>query len=132
YTLNAADQLVSQGSLLVTESYRYNQVGQQTAVLNALGEATTIEQYDLAGNLVVLTQNGVTTKYAYDAQGRQVALKDANGNLATWTYDADGRLASSTDNDGTVTTYIYDRNGALTQQTNTRGQNLQYTYDGAG
>ena len=62
----------------------------------------------------VVAENGAgswqrpVNQWYYDALGRLVGTRDANGNLRTMAYDAVGRNVSSTDALGNVTRFAYD------------------------
>lgn len=47
-------------------------------------------------------------QWYYDALGRLIGTRDANGNLRTTSYDAVGRQMATTDGLGAVTRYAYD------------------------
>ncbi|MBW8311224.1 MAG: putative Ig domain-containing protein [Rhizobium sp.] len=48
------------------------------------------------------------TEWVYDALGRLIASRDANGYIDSFAYDASGKRVSSTDSMGAVTRYAYD------------------------
>ncbi|MBQ7206277.1 MAG: AIDA repeat-containing protein [Lentisphaeria bacterium] len=87
--------------------------------------------YDAAGNRVFYasTQNGETTSYLYDADGRLLSLTDADG-TTSYTYDAAGNKATETAPDGSK--YVYDADGNMTSVTAADGSVTSYTYDAHG
>lgn len=68
----------------------------------------------------------------YDAHGRVVATKDANGNVDRYTYDHAGRLVSSTDALGKVTRFAYDIFDNERFRQDPRGYLTGKRYDRAG
>jgi len=109
----------------------YDSLGNKRKVVNGAGEITTY-QYDLKGNVVLVSGPGQWHSSAYDALGKQVGDLDGAGGLSTWSYDAFGQLRQHRDLGGADYTFTYDFSRQLLQQTNSRGQNLAYVYDGAG
>lgn len=71
-------------------------------------------------------------RFLYDAPGRQIGMRDANGRTATWAYDDFGLLLAHTDIGGAAYTYRYDVPRQLVEQANSRGQQILYGYDAAG
>ncbi len=114
FSYNAQGQLIHKdGPRLdvndVTD-YRYDDAGQLTQIINALGHETRLSDYD--------------------AHGRPGTLMDANGRITQLNYDARGRLVQSRSGDET-TTYDYDSNGNLRQVSDANGATLNYDYDQA-
>ena len=116
----------------------------QTTAVNALGQVTSLTQYNANPTLNVpsntttgtfyLTSNTGTpsaTTYSYDAMGNQV--QEAFGG-ATWkqAYNLLGRQTSATDATGGTTTLSYDPAGHLTQSQDPAGNFLSWTYDEGG
>ncbi|MDD5336393.1 MAG: hypothetical protein PHS32_21855 [Rhodoferax sp.] len=98
-----------------TTSYRYNANNQVVMQI----------QPDASGN----AGTGPVTNIYYDALGRQIALRDANGHLNTQTYDQNGLLIRENHADGGVVTYSYDAFGQKTSSTDAVGKVTQYNYD---
>lgn len=137
---DALDRVVSQ-----------TQNAQLGAPANADTNVTTGFAYDLAGNLLTLTDaNGNQTHYRYDDLNRLIEEKsaenqmsaydyDANGNLirltnprgfaTTWQYDGANRMIAMQDADAQVWGYAYDHNGNLLTQTDPLAVVTEYTYD---
>ena len=83
----------------------------------------------------VVAENGVRSwirpvnQWFYDAFGRLVATKDANGNVRANEYDAAGRLSKSKDAYGNATLYAYDAFGNQRMSQNPLGYLTFKTYD---
>ncbi len=75
---------------------------------------------------------GVTTTYAYDALGRQIAQTDGRGNTSQIVYDAQGRVAKTIDPLGNETTYAYDALGRQVAVTDPLGHTITTAYDAEG
>jgi len=70
--------------------------------------------------------------FAYDANGNQISVMDANGNTTTFTYDALGRRCQTTFADGTSATIGYDNVGRKISDTDQADLTTQYEYDALG
>ena len=68
----------------------------------------------------------------YDALGRLVATRDANGNLRTTEYDATGRMVASRDAYGNATRFAYDALGNQRATQNPLGYLAFKEYDRMG
>ena len=75
------------------------------------------------------THTGVTTTYAYDALGRQIAQTDGRGNTSQIVYDEQGRIAKTIDPLGHETAYAYDALGRQIAVTDPLGHTITTTYD---
>lgn len=73
-----------------------------------------------------------TTKYFTDALGRQIAERDANGNLNGKMIDAAGRITREMHADGGSVNYAYNSFGDRTQVTDAMGYVTKYTFDQQG
>ena len=89
--------------------YEYNSLNQLTREIRPLVKV-------VSETGAVTWQRPVVERY-YDALGRMVATRDANGNLKSSEYDATGRMVAARDANGNVTRYAYDAlgNQRLTQ-----------------
>lgn len=133
YVMSNGTTLAVTGTKTVTESVRYDELGNKLSSANGAGD-TVYFRYDLRGNVTGVRKPGMSTELrtAYDARGNKTFEADGNGNASTWAYDYFGRLVAHTDIGGAKYAYSYDNARQLLQQTNTRGQNLNYTYDATG
>lgn len=94
-------------------SYDYDRLNRLTSAIESGATSNSYGYgYDLAGNRIRATANGVTTSRTYNAANQ----------VDGWSYDATGNLL----NDGT-TTYGYD---ALSRLTSQGGASLTYNGDG--
>ena len=73
-----------------------------------------------------------TTRYGYDARGRQNAITDANGYTTNYSYDPAGRLTTITDAANGTTSYDYDTLGRRESITDAEGNVTFYTYNVMG
>jgi RHS repeat-associated protein len=109
------------GSDSVVRAYEYDRAGRLAAVRDD-GHLTSYE-YDLAGNLVAETSpGGSTVDTRYDERD---ALVERDG--VRYRYDAAGRLAAAGDVE-----FEYDRLGNLLTVTGGPGPEITYEVDGAG
>ena len=87
----------------------------KVSTINALGDEMQTA-YDAHGN--VIAESGATypVRYAYDSQGRRVAMNRSGDewDMTRWTYDpATGLCTSKIYEDGSVVTYEYTPDGLL-------------------
>ena len=95
--------------------YKYDRMNRPVST-NTDEEGETKYTYDAAGNILTMTTGvtdtdaGVTTRYQYsnDARNLLVKLTDPMGYTETYTYDGNGNVITKTDKNGTVTTNTYD------------------------
>ena len=114
-----------------TIDYTYNTMGRRIKV-----ESPTVS---LTGTDGVKYNDRPTEHYYYDAAGRLVASRDANGNLtkqellAGTGYDGTEALITKTiAADGGITTNLYDARGFLRKTTDQIGRVTEYGYDKLG
>jgi YD repeat-containing protein len=80
-------------------------------------EVTTHFAYDLRGNQVAVQQPmGEISRSVHTLQGKEIAAQDAKGSLATWAFDAFGRLTERQDIGGAYYSLHYDQAGQLCRQ----------------
>ncbi len=107
--------------------YTRDALGRITRKIDSVnGTGNTIDYgYDLNGQLISVTENGVVTQqYGYDPNGNRLSLITLNGTV-TGVYNAQDQLLSY----GTKA-YTYDELGSLKQVTDSAtGQITRYQYD---
>ena len=72
------------------------------------------------------------TRIDYDALGRQVALRDANGNTNRQVYDAAGQLVKELHADGGIVQNFYDAFGNKVKTVDAEDNIARFAYDAAG
>jgi RHS repeat-associated protein len=114
-------------------TYRYDENGNQVAMVDALGRET-LSVYDARNRLVETIQaDGSRQTMGYDADNNPNQETDGNGNLSSRkTYDARGRLIRERDAQGKETTYQYDVANQLVETKDAQGKVTQYKYDELG
>lgn len=101
--------------------YTWNSADQLTSVSGA-------QVFDAAKNAMVTP----ATTTGYDALGRQVASKDANGNLTRQVWDASGNLVRTLQADGGIESNRYDALGNRTWHRSAAGTTDEFAYDKLG
>jgi RHS repeat-associated protein len=88
---------------------------------------------------VTIASNGSATldwedgaQMRFDANGRPVALDDANGNRTTLSYDGQGRLSQVSDAVGRSLNFTYNLQGRLSQVSDPVSRTFRYNYDAQG
>ncbi len=119
-----------------TTVYGYNAFGEaisQTDPLTALTSTQTSRGFDRRGRLLSQTRDvgglQLAETFGYDAFGRVLQVRDANGGIQASGYDRSGRLIRSTDALGKITTFTYDARGNLLSQIDRLGKKTSYGYD---
>ncbi len=122
YTYGPEGELLSvndQKGLL--ESFQYDALYRQTAVLDGLNQATLYD-YDTVGNLL---------RVRYPLMG---GTSPGSSDTETYTYDADGNLTLRTDGNGVHTTFVRDlavdsRLTGITYPTGHGSSSVSFGYD---
>lgn len=96
-------------------------------VIDAAGQATSLE-YDSAGGLSKATHpDGTTTGWKRDALGRVVERTDPNGNVHERVYDGAGRIVRVQEPDGNVRDLAYDAMGNVLRARD-KARDVTFTY----
>ncbi|MEU9296745.1 LamG-like jellyroll fold domain-containing protein [Streptomyces sp. NPDC048266] len=125
----------------VTESYKYNSVGEVIETTDGAGNTSKFT-YDMDGQVLTSTDpDGTSTRNTYDGFGLLVATSDldAQGNTlrtSSSTYDRMGNPVTLTDYRGHTKTFTYDPTGLVTKLVEpvsaTESITTTYGYDVAG
>jgi len=112
--------------------------GDLRSVTNALGQTVETLAYDAHGRpLSVKDANGVVTDYAYHARGWPTSVtvrgattaEDRSTQISYWPT---GQVQQITEPDGNSVTYVYDAALRLTDIEDNAGNTVHYTLDNAG
>jgi RHS repeat-associated protein len=112
--------------------YRYDGLGRLIEVRQYLDQS--IAAGDAAFNQPITAASVVSTRYAYDEAGNQIAQTDALGRTTTFWTDAFGRrtkrvLPSDSNTPATSETLQYDGWGNLWKRTDFAGKTTSFAYD---
>ncbi|EDN71249.1 Rhs family protein [Beggiatoa sp. PS] len=125
----ASDTASYSGNVRYNNQYTRDKLGRITQKVETLEGVTTTYAYDYdqAGRLITVTQNGVVTEqYSYDANGNRLTANTATHGTVNGSYDEQDRLLQYGSN-----TYTYTANGELLSKTS-NGATTQYNYDVLG
>lgn len=125
-----------------TDTYRYNRLGKQVAMIDALGN-TSLQFFDEHGRLVrEQNGNGHSSTYELDAFDRRTAVINALGSRVEANYDHRDRQTSTValgvqlSNGSTAvdltTSYEYDGRNNRTLTTDANGHTTEQVYDALG
>ena len=111
--------------------------GDLASLTDALGHVTTIDQTDLNGRPLKMTDaNGTVTTFTYAPRGwlTSQVVTPAGGTAQTtsYSYDAAGQLTRVTQPDGSSISFTYDGAHRLTNVADSAGNSLTYTLDAMG
>ena len=110
-------------------SVEFDAMGRRAATIDALNHRTEFV-YDAQGRRVQTRfADGSTRSERYDVAGRRVGLEDESRRQTAFEYDALGRLTAVVNALGGRTTYRYDENDNLTSRTDALGRGTAYTFD---
>lgn len=112
--------------------------GDLRSVTNALGQLVETLAYDAYGRPLSLKDaNGVVTDYSYHARGWPTSVivrgsTTAEDRLTQISYWPTGQVQQITEPDGASVTYVYDAAQRLTDIEDSAGNTIHYTLDNAG
>ncbi len=106
-------------------------------IVDPLGHATTIDQYDASGRPLQMTDaNGIVTTFTYSNRGwlTSQTITPASGTAQTtnYSYDAVGKLTKVTLSDGSTISFSYDGAHRLTGAADSQGNSIAYSLDAMG
>ena len=154
YTYDEYGRLVAASGDRGARTYRWNEQGLLTAVVDADGVVEVDNAYDTARRVArQTTRHGRTVRFTYlsgrttvvsdldgarsntwlhDARGRLVGVVDADERRQSMSYDAFGNLVLCTDRAGQTTVHGYDDQGRRIRTVTPAGADLTYGYDTLG
>ena len=100
---------------IASYQYRYNSNNQLAAVIDELGNRSSLVWDSFGNRTAVVDPYNQRTTYVYDSMARLIAVENALGFRATQLYDSQGRLAADINPLGFRTSYAYDTNSQLLQ-----------------
>jgi len=112
--------------------------GDLRSVTNALGQTVETLAYDAFGRpLSVKDANGVVTDYTYHARGWPTSVTvrgatTAEDRMTQISYWPTGQVQQVTEPDGSSVTYVYDAAQRLTDIADSAGNTIHYALDNAG
>ena len=120
--------------------YSYDGAGNVSSISNALGQVTTLADYNERGQPGLITDaNGVQVRMSYHPRGWLLSRTivdpgdDRSRDTTTrYAYDNNGQLLTVTQPDGGSLNYVYDPASRLTRIVNSRGESIEYQLDAAG
>ena len=113
-------------------TYAWDNSGNLGSITNALGQVTSLGNYDPHGRPQQITDpNGLVTTLSYDLRGR-LTSKSVGGEITAYTYDGVGQLIRVTLPDNSSLAYTYDAAHRLTGIADNLGNKIGYTLDTIG
>ncbi|WKL15232.1 RHS repeat-associated core domain-containing protein [Comamonas testosteroni] len=136
YGYSPAGQLISsQGprtEMSDASTYVYDAAGNQSQVLNALGQATSLSNFDSFGSPQTVTDpNGIVTTLSYTPRG-WLASVSKGGSTTSFTYNATGDITRITQGDGSWLEHTWDNARRLIAIENNLGERTEYVLDALG
>lgn len=124
-----------------TTQFRYDAVGNATAVIDPLGRVTFSEfdrldrltrTIEPDSDLSDIAANNVVTQFEYDAVGQLVRQTNGENEVEEFYYDSFGNLVRSVDGEGHATYRSYDAEGNLAVLVDPVGNRTFFEYDNLG
>lgn len=119
-----------------------HRAGDLQSETNAVGQVTTRLAYDRNGRVTrVRDTTGTIHDFGYSSRGKLTSITERNSvdgaastsdRVTTLSYDPTGNVASIVDPDGVSLSYTYDDAHRLVQINDGAGNNIRYTLDVAG
>lgn len=105
-----------------------------TGIRDRYGNTVKVIRATEGGNIAqVISPNGRTLNFEYDASNRITRIRDNLGRVVKYQYDAQGRLWKATDPDNKVERYEYDSQHRMTAVIDKRGNTMvTNVYDSNG
>ncbi len=115
-------------------TYRFNNFGYPTEVIDALGQKTIYERRPFTNELLSVTDPlGRKTTFTYDDKANITSITDPQGNITRFTYEPIfNRLTKITDALGNITSFAYDTRGNLIKTTDPLGNITTISYNTFG
>jgi YD repeat-containing protein len=143
FTYNAQGQVLTENGPRtdVTDvvTYTYNPDGTRASMTDALGHTTNYTSYDASGKLLSMRDaNGLVTDYVYDQRDRMTDAKVKANAASTvvevthYDYTPTGSLDKLTLPDGSFLSYAYDDADRLIGVTDNLDNSVSYTLNGNG
>ncbi|MGP3986023.1 putative T7SS-secreted protein [Streptomyces sp. 3N207] len=110
----------------------FNDRGQLTGQIDALGHRTRIERDPHNRPLAHTDALGRTTTLTYDGAGRLASVTHPDGSTVTITRNALGLPVATAEPDGSVWRQEWDAYGNRVSLTDPAGNTMRYAYDGRG
>lgn len=159
FEVSSSGEIVSSTNALGGNStMTYTEAGELISVVDSVGRTTTFDSdqlgrvikkvspggnesedidmevrtYDHEDRVVSVKKPTGETAYEYDAMGRPVAIRDAQGKTKNTSYSPDGDVTSIKYPDGSTDLFSYDpATGALATWTDSKQRVTRYTQNGA-
>jgi len=106
----------------------YDERGLDTLTLDAKGNSIH-KSFAANGDLQQIKTLSGKTVFAYDANGRVIAITNEVGNIDSFTYNHLDQIRLIKDPLGYRETFVYDNNGNLLSNTDKEGNRKEYEYD---
>lgn len=139
-TYNATGQILTatgpRTDVADVTTYVYDEMGNLLTVTNALGQITTLSNYDANGRVGrIAAPNGTATELTYSSRGWLASRTVTGGGASettTYDYDSVGQLKKVTAPDASFVTYTYDAAHRLIGVADSLGNSVTYTLDLTG
>lgn len=113
-------------------SYGYDVNGDLTSFTDQVNNVTTFTYTNATDHYLedIIDPRGIrVSRNEYDADGRLIAIIDADGNRVEYTHNVVGRTETVRDRRGNTTVYVYDDEGNVLVETNALNETTTRTFD---
>jgi len=113
-------------------TYVYDVNGDLESFTDQVGQTTNFTYTNATDHYLedIIDPRGIrVSRNEYDAEGRLIAIIDADGNRIEYDHDIVGETETIRDRRGNQTIYVYDDEGNILFVTNALGETISRTYD---
>ncbi|ELV8803545.1 LysM peptidoglycan-binding domain-containing protein [Vibrio vulnificus] len=127
---------IGQVDVKSTTTQVYDGLNRVTSTTDGAGNTTKTQYLDASRQVLVTTENGVTTRRTFSERGELISeTVSATGEISrerTYIYNASDQLVATEHANGSLTTQFYDDTGLLWISVSASGQVTEYQRDSEG
>ena len=127
------ERFTDQASQTTNYTYRAGLEHYLEDILDPRGIRVSRNEYDADGRLIaIIDADGNRIEYTHDVVGRTETVRDRRGNTTVYVYDDEGNVLVETNALNETTTRSYDADRNVLTETNHLGETMTWTYDERG
>lgn len=126
---DAAGRLLWTRDALTNFTYHHYDGPRVTNIVDALGRGTRYVYDEFGRTNLIITAEGGTNEFRYDANGNRTHVIDAVGNVTRFVYDAANRVTNVVDTFGRTNHFAYDGEGNRLEAVDRNDRRRTFAYD---